>query len=143
MSDLLDKWWCSEHNCPMIDVGGDCYACLFDYVNERVGMRRVTDVVNDADRARLIFENGVELPLICPCCDKAIHATGGESLLKEVNGFRLETLEYAHGESQDKKKRYGLLLLGFTKNRKKKEIEVSLESAKQMTDERAMHDEEG
>jgi len=141
MSDLLDKWWCSEHNCPMIDVGGDCYACLFDYVNERVGMRRVTDVVNDADGATLIFENGVELPLICPCCDKAIHATGGESLLKEVNGFRLETLAYAE-ESKDEKN-YGALILGFTKGRKKKEIEVSLESAKQMTDERAMHDEEG
>ena len=132
MSGLFNKLvWCSEHNCPMLDVGGDCYACLFDYVNERVGMRRVTDVVNDNDGATFIFENGVELPLFCPCCDKAIHATGGAALLKEVNGLRLETLAYA--EKSKDGRNYGALILGFTKGRKKKEFELSLESARQMT----------
>ena len=113
MSGLLDKLlWCSEHNCPMLDVGGDCYACLFDYVYERAGMRRVTDVVNDNDGATFIFENGVEMPLICQCCDKEIHATSGAALLKEVNGLRLETLAYAE-DSQDGRN-YGVLIVGFT-----------------------------
>ena len=143
MSGLLDELWCAEHNCPRISIStGENYVCLFDHVNGRVGTCRVTDVVNDNDGATLVFENGVELPLFCPCCEKEIDATSGEELLKELNGMRLETWVFAHGESQDKKKRYPLLLLGFRNGRNKKEIEVSLTSARRMTDKRLMGDEE-
>ncbi len=81
---------CGDHGCPMITVG-DAYYCLFEYVDEQIGLRRITDVRpggGDAP-ATLVFENGKTLPLLCPHCGEPQHLDDADLFLQVAQGMCL------------------------------------------------------
>ena len=97
-SGLLDGLaFCSAHGCPMITVG-DFYHCLFEYLDEQIGMRQITDILPGAGDApaTLVFENGKTLPLLCPHCGEPQHLDDADLFLRVAQGrylFRMGWLE--------------------------------------------------
>jgi hypothetical protein len=57
---------CEEHNCPMIFTGKD-YVCVFEFVDEIIGCRKVT-AFRVGKNVSLILDSEIVLPLICPHC---------------------------------------------------------------------------
>ncbi len=97
-SGLLDGLLrCSEHDCPMIQVG-DNYECVIECVDSHVGGKRVKDIIPDSTGIpfALVFEDAHTLPLLCPHCGRSLHVApeNEESALKEVAGLYLVGLAY-------------------------------------------------
>jgi hypothetical protein len=87
VNGLLDGLaWCAAHQCPMLRVGDD-YVCVVEHTNALLGMQRVIDVVpgSQAEPARLVFDSGRSMPLICDCC-------GGPFVIADVAAFRQEAV---------------------------------------------------
>ncbi len=97
-SGLLDGLQrCSEHSCPMIQIG-DSYECVIERVDTHLGGKRVKDIVPGNRRVplALVFEDGHTIPLLCPDCGRSLHIAheNEEQALDEAAGLFLVGLAY-------------------------------------------------
>jgi hypothetical protein len=100
---------CSEHGCPMIQIGND-YVCVFEYVDSCIGNQQVVDVITDigagsTETDLLVFENGWQLPLLCPACGGPIQTCDEEgdatAFLEAIVGLYLTALSYLPAEGSE------------------------------------------
>ncbi len=93
---LLDgRVTCGEHQCPMIDIGGE-YRCVFEYTNELIGAQQVIDVIPALGGAptKLVFANGYALPLLCPDCSEPLLIEDADEFLEGIAGLYLFALAF-------------------------------------------------
>lgn len=81
---------CGVHDCPMIQID-DHYVCVVEYANSQLGMHQITHVVpgTGSDPTLLEFDNGLSLPLLCPCCGNPLHIGDFHALAVSAVGLYL------------------------------------------------------
>jgi len=83
---------CPKDGFPMRHIRGK-WRCVAEYLDERIGGRAITDVVQRDDTVYYVFENGYELPLLCYCCGKPLVITAGiASEKRRMIGRRLQAM---------------------------------------------------
>ena len=94
---------CLEHLCPMIiidDLGYDIVACMVDWMESLIGRAVIADVLpGGPEGVRLVFANGVTLPLLSSDAGRVVHADANV-LLENVAGARFEQVAYQVNETR-------------------------------------------
>jgi hypothetical protein len=89
---------CAEHNCPKIAIhewGYTVISCMADWVETLIGRATLCDVVpGGAEGVRLVFNNGVTLPLLSADAGRIVHIADANVLLENVASARFEQMAY-------------------------------------------------
>lgn len=127
---------CEEDGFPLLSIDGEIY-CSVEYADGLIGGQKVVGVGQGENLIEILFANGYQIPLTCPCC-------GGELHLRELGLPELRALltgraieGFRHGEWVGKEtppKRHPMFALQFSgpEDRQERTIEVALESVRQI-----------
>lgn len=96
---------CGEHGFPMVRIGPD-YVCVAEYLDQIIGLQKVTGVSRDADGViYLQFGPQRRLPLFCPCCGAATVTANLRGFERRWRGRRVESFityqEHDEGRTWD------------------------------------------
>jgi len=83
------------------DSGYTIISCMADWVETLIGRATLCDVLpGGPEGVRLVFANGVTLPLLSSDAARIVHVADANVLLENVAGARLERLAYQANETQ-------------------------------------------
>jgi hypothetical protein len=137
MHQIRQAQFCERDGFPIIEIDGEHY-CSVEYADGLIGGQRVVGVAQGQEYMTLLFANGYEIPLSCPCCAGPLH-------LKDLRLGELRALltgrtlvGFRHGEwagRQTPPDRRPVFALEFSGNeeRSTRTIEVSLESVRRIS----------
>jgi hypothetical protein len=91
---------CERDGFPMLTINGRL-ECSAEYIDRCVGGLPVVDVVQRGKTAYYVFENGHELPLLCPCCGGPLWFDDLEKERKTTRGWRLRSMSVGIQTLQD------------------------------------------
>ncbi|MDI7276948.1 MAG: hypothetical protein QME94_13300, partial [Anaerolineae bacterium] len=82
---------CERDGFPKLKIGGR-WECVVEYLDRCLGQQQVVDLVLRGDTIWFVFENGHELPVLCPDCGNPIEFGNLESARRDIRGRRLESM---------------------------------------------------
>jgi hypothetical protein len=82
---------CERDGFPKVKIGGR-WECVVEYLDRCLGQRQVVDLVLREGTTYLAFENGHELPVLCPDCGKPMSFDSFEGARRDMRGRRLESM---------------------------------------------------
>lgn len=91
---------CERDEFPKVRIGGH-WECVAEYLDRCLGQQRVVDMVQWQETTHLVFENGHELPALCPDCGQPVVYGHPERARRNMRGRRLESMSYRTGTLRD------------------------------------------
>ncbi len=82
---------CQKDRFPKVKINGQL-ECVAEYIDERVGQKKVVDLIEEGGIYYYIFENGYQFPLLCSCCGEGLELEDVAKSKKDIKGRRLESM---------------------------------------------------
>lgn len=82
---------CEHDRFPKVKIAGR-WECVVEYLDRCLGQQQVVDVVLREGTTYLAFENGHELPVLCPGCGEPVVFGSLEGARRDIRGRRLESM---------------------------------------------------
>ena len=84
---------CEKDGLPLIKINGR-EQCLGDLYTQCLHMRKVVDLVKERNTYYLIFDDGHQVPMLCPCCGEPLGINNPNSLKKDMVGRKVKDFDY-------------------------------------------------
>jgi len=79
---------CQKDGFPKIRINGELQ-CVVEYIDERIGQKKIVNVIEDDGICYYVFENGYQFPLLCYCCGEPLVVKDLAQLKQNMKGRRL------------------------------------------------------
>jgi hypothetical protein len=129
---------CPKDGFPMIDHLG-AIICSAEHADELIGGQRVVDASISNGYLYLVFGNGTQMPLTCPCCGGQLHLRNIslENLSQLLSGRTVDG--FRHGEwvsSDDPPERHPIFAVQFSgeEDAFARTIQIHLDSVRQISE---------
>ncbi len=94
---------CQNDGFPMLEINGRL-ECVAEYLEECLAFKTITDL-NEKDKTiSILFNDGHELPLLCPCCGEVLSIEDIEAERIQLSDSQLESITIEildHGDGRE------------------------------------------
>lgn len=105
--------FCPKDGFPLVNVDGR-WMCSAEFMDRCVGHEPLSDVVLRKGTVHLVFENGHEVPLLCPHCKSPLDIKNLDKYRRNMVGRRLMSMLHSEIPAEKEDQGVGEVYYRFT-----------------------------